>query len=293
MGLSEVAEQFKQQLDNVFDGEEPENLEYEDPVSPIEETTITEPKEAQEEIVKEAPAPTETVTTEEQPPEGGQPEQPVEEQEESPEETIQALRAQLVEAYDQMSKMLQVLKGGPIPAQQGGVQPMQPQTAPQVQQPVVQPPGPSTPQRFLSDEEYAEAMDSPEGMNNVLNKVYHNMLEQARRDMVEVQQILTDRAVTFRSHVEDFVRNNPDLALHKGVNVGVLNELHAGHPDWDFDQLFRELPKEVRKRLRLVPPTQKQAQKGNFARGTTTRKPVSQTPQRDPVSEYRKLFNDL
>ena len=252
------------------DGEEvePESTLNEDPVE----------DDAQEEQEPTPDEPTEA----KQEPEADEPKEP--EVEESSEEEDAGLRAQVTE----LSRMLAASQSG---TQDGGDSE---QEAALVPLEAVD---------FVADEEHINAvLADPAAFNKLLNDVRQSAFEEARRIMTTelpaVMRPLVATQVTMERMTTEFYTSNEDLHDIADYVQIVANDLSAKNPDWRYDQLYKVLGPEVRKRLKMPEKPAGKASKASTVKkrgrpafaGRTPARSSNDTPK---LTETEKLVQGV
>ena len=113
--------------------------------------------------------------------------------------------------------------------------------------------------QFVDQNTFEEATSSAEGLNALLTTVVNTAAqegerrgyERAIRETPALVEKLTEKTVSVREAVHDFLTENPDLVpVRKFVGL-MTNELRAKNPDWPVEKLFNEAGKVVREKLKL------------------------------------------
>tara|TARA_R110000824_G_scaffold77767_4_gene196585 strand:- start:7070 stop:7990 length:921 start_codon:yes stop_codon:yes gene_type:complete len=102
-----------------------------------------------------------------------------------------------------------------------------------------------------SDDDYEKAMSDPKEMNALMNKVYDSAITYMTQSVPQLVGHMVTQQTSMRNLVDDFYKTNEDLVPMKSYVGFVANELAAKNPSWEYDQLFGEVAKEVRKRVNI------------------------------------------
>ena len=128
-----------------------------------------------------------------------------------------------------------------------------PQAQPQTQ------PADGQPPNFLDGVTIDDLLESPEKLNGVLLAVANHARESAThvaaervlRSVPELVMGYISRHTVMTNLVNDFYRENQDLANVKQTVAAVANDVHAKNPDWGPEKVFKETAKATRKLLGL------------------------------------------
>ncbi len=123
----------------------------------------------------------------------------------------------------------------------------------------ITPPAAATAHDFLAGVDIDEVLSSADGLNKLLQNVYNKSLEDARklaaeqilRNLPEVVTGYVNQHIQLTETVNDFYRQNPDLAQVKRTVAAVANEVAAGNPGFKLDEVFAEAAKRTRQMLGL------------------------------------------
>jgi len=191
---------------------------------------------------------------------------------------------------------LEEVTGERIALSQNGAPPSEPE------------PTPSGDHNFLEGLDIDDVLQSPEDLNNLLNKVYTRALNDAKT--LAAEQIMSTLPRTIATHyaqqtaqtklVENFYNENKDLAYVKKTVAAVANDIATNHPDYTLDQVFNEAATRTRKMLGLrktspqmenTPPTttQRPAFAGQRSSGNRVRVPELT----GIAAEVSELISDL
>ena len=157
----------------------------------------------------------------------------------------------------------------PQPAQPVAPKPEEkpPETPPETP-PVETPPAPPAalePADFLGELSIDDVIDSKEKFNDLLNMVRRGAIETAEKRVYE--KVLTsipelimgyvNRKATVDSLVGEFFKANEDLKSVRKTVAAISNDVHAEHPDWTIQDVFKEAGVRTRKVLGMPAPKPK------------------------------------
>ena len=282
-GVKTVTEQIDEMLN--IGVEKPEEAPVEEsPVeeSPVEESVEEEPQEEQveeeppvEEPAKEAPA-----------------EEPKEEEEEEDELTI------LKRENEALRKSIDDLSG--------------PKTEPKKEQ---DPEPESKPEPepvkldeidFIGDADVDDITYNPKELNKILNKVYAQGIDTARKTLGEgVLRSIPDivkanvaTVISLRESSERFYEDNKDLKPFKKVVSAVFEEVAAENPDKKLDEILKDVEKETRKRLELYreaikPDTKSDPKPPKLPKVKGQHRETSTKPNISPMQAEIDAMNEL
>ena len=210
--------------------------------------------------------------------------------------------AQLKEQNKALLEHIESLSGqviGGVMQPQVGQQAAAPATtpAPQPKQPDVY--QPAEPTNYLGDSSIDDLLEDPAKLNAVLNNVAQNA--QAGAQQQAVQQVLRSvpelvmgyitRHSAMNRMVDDFYRENVDLADVKQTVAAVANDVHAKNPDMSVEDVFKQSADATRKLLGMQQQALNRARpkpkKPAFAKAGGARKPAPK------VSAVQRELDDL
>jgi len=106
-------------------------------------------------------------------------------------------------------------------------------------------------EQFVSEENFEEITSSPEALNKVLSNVYNKAVENAlTRILPSVNQIVAQQ-MHVRNLVDNFYKENADLAPYKEFVGFLANQILSKNPDWAYEKVFEEVEKLARAKLKL------------------------------------------
>jgi hypothetical protein len=105
---------------------------------------------------------------------------------------------------------------------------------------------------FVTEDGYAEILQSKDGLNKVLNALYQQVRQAALQDAFPIIQQEVTRSNTVFAHTKAFYEANEDLKKHTNLVQQVFKEIVAKKPDITIENLFSEAAPEARKRLKLT-----------------------------------------
>jgi len=282
-GVKTVTEQIDEMLN--IGVEKPEEAPVEEsPVeeSPVEESVEEEPQEEQveeeppvEEPAKEAPA-----------------EEPKEEEEEEDELTI------LKRENEALRKSIDDLSGPKTESKKE--QEPEPESKPE--------PGPVKLDEidFIGDADVDDITYNPKELNKILNKVYAQGIDTARKTLGEgVLRSIPDivkanvaTVISLRESSERFYEDNKDLKPFKKVVSAVFEEVAAENPDKKLDEILKDVEKETRKRLELYreaikPDTKSDPKPPKLQKVKGQHRETSTKPNISPMQAEIDAMNEL
>jgi len=220
---------FEGSRDTSTEAEEPKEEVVEEPVEekPLAEESVEEPVELEEPIVDE-------------PVDSENPVEPVE-----PEEDKDSIINELRNRINELE----------------GTKPTEPEPEPEVK---VDPdakykPITVDPQDFVGELDLDDIYNDKEEFNSLLNKVYIEGVNSARKTVVEeVLRAIPDIVRTninvmseLKQTSEQFYKDNPDLSPFKKVVAVVFEDIAAQNPDKPYTEMLGKVAAETRKRLEL------------------------------------------
>lgn len=111
--------------------------------------------------------------------------------------------------------------------------------------------GPVTVRDYVTEENLQSVLTDPKEFNKVLQAAVADAVETtAKRNPALIQRIVAFQTQLSTKMAEYYTKNKDLLGFDKPTEH-VMNALASDHPDWTMDKLFVELPKEVRKYLKL------------------------------------------
>jgi len=227
--ISNMLNTFEGSRDTSTEAEEPKEEVVEEPVEekPLAEESVEEPVELEEPIVDE-------------PVDSENPVEPVE-----PEEDKDSIINELRNRINELE----------------GTKPTEPEPEPEVK---VDPdakykPITVDPQDFVGELDLDDIYNDKEEFNSLLNKVYIEGVNSARKTVVEeVLRAIPDIVRTninvmseLKQTSEQFYKDNPDLSPFKKVVAVVFEDIAAQNPDKPYTEMLGKVAAETRKRLEL------------------------------------------
>ncbi len=137
----------------------------------------------------------------------------------------------------------------------------------------------------ISDDELEEAITSPTKLKEVLTKVQAAAVEKTLRSVLPLVNETVLRQLQIKTLVDNFYRENEDLAPYKEFVGFVANVVAGEHPDWTYDKVLAETAKIARQKLLLE---RESANKRKTKKRSPVRKPQSarqQQPQLDKLEQ--------
>jgi len=110
---------------------------------------------------------------------------------------------------------------------------------------------PGEPMDFIGDEDLDDILADKDKFNGVLTKIVTTSMENILRSMPQVVNAQVKQQQTFQTYVDEFYKENEDLAPVRKTVGAVANEVHSEHPDWKLNQIFEETAARTRKMLGL------------------------------------------
>jgi hypothetical protein len=262
-----MADAMEQELSEMFD----DVIEAIPESEPVEEPEAVEPEVA-EELADESESELERV--EEEPEavvedqETQQVEEVVEEQpdaddvagaddvDDQPVDDSAALREQnaaLLERIESLSG--QVIGGVMQPATQAA----EPKEVSQAQAPALVPTTPAAVQNYLENTSIDDLLENPDKFNAVLNNVaqrsqaagVQEAVQQVLRSVPELVMGYITRHSAMNRMVDDFYKENSDLADVKQTVAAVANDVHSKNPGLGVEEVFKQSAEATRKLLGL------------------------------------------
>jgi hypothetical protein len=211
------------------------------------------------------------------------------------EDELSSLKSQnqaLLEHVERISgQLLNGVKFPTIPATEQPQQSSQPSGA--------QPPMPGGVPNFLGEITVDELLEDPAKLNLVLARVAQAAQDQAvnlasqqtLRSIPELVIGYITRHTAMNRLVDEFYKENTDLASVKQTVAAVANTVHSENPDWTLEKVFGETADRTRKLLGLRKQAQAQVKpqtkKPAFAKNRGARR---EDPQ---IGGIQKEINDL
>lgn len=117
-------------------------------------------------------------------------------------------------------------------------------------------PAPAAPAEPVSDfnltqEEYEQAINSPEGFAKVMGKIQKDARMAVLREIPGVVERQVNEQLGLKMAVQGFYDANKDLVPYRAVVGLKVKELEMTHPEWTYSDIFKVLGKEVRDYLRI------------------------------------------
>ncbi|MBT7082507.1 MAG: hypothetical protein HN929_13780, partial [Chloroflexi bacterium] len=152
---------------------------------------------------------------------------------------------------------------------------------------------------YLGETSIDDLLEDPSKLNAVLNNVAQNAQKGAQQQAV--QQVLRSvpelvmgyitRHYAMNRMVDDFYRENVDLADVKQTVAAVANDVHAKNPDLGVDDVFKQSAEATRKLLGMkkeaTTAVKRKPKKPAFAKAGGARKPAPK------ISAVQSEINDL
>lgn len=112
---------------------------------------------------------------------------------------------------------------------------------------------------FIGDVDVREVTEDKDGLNKLLNKVFVQGIETARKTLGEgvlrqIPDIVKHNVVTMtalKKASDKFYEDNEDLKPFKKVVGAVFEEVASENSDWTYEKVMEETGTEARKRLEL------------------------------------------
>lgn len=156
------------------------------------------------------------------------------------------------------------------------------------------------PRDFIGDEDIDELISDKDKLNNLLNTVYSQGIENARKlisehvllSIPEIVRTNVSVMEDLRKTSEKFYDENRDLAPFKKVVASVFEELASKNPDKKYQDILNDVATESRKRLELVKAAQKSTPAPRLPqkKGTAT-KPAGK-PQTSSLADEIAAMNE-
>jgi hypothetical protein len=157
------------------------------------------------------------------------------------------------------------------------------------------------PRDFIGDEDIDELISDKDKLNNLLNTVYSQGIENARKlisehvllSIPEIVRTNVSVMEDLRKTSEKFYDENKDLAPFKKVVASVFEELASKNPDKKYQDILDDVATESRKRLELVKAAQKSTPAPRLPqkKGTAT-KPAGK-PQTSSLADEIAAMNEI
>ncbi len=137
---------------------------------------------------------------------------------------------------------------------------------------------------FVSRDEHADILRTPEGMNNAFTKVFNTAYAAALQAMTPIVQKQVSYQVNLQGGIREFLNNNKDIAQMKPYIDLVLKRSLGAHPEWNIEQHFDALGPAVRKSIGRGEPVatkpipvkvEQKVKKANVARAPKGTRPVA------------------
>jgi len=260
--------------------EEPEP-DVEEPTEDVVEEADTEPVEEPEQAEDEIAEVTEPV------------EEPDEVEPEPEFDELAALREQNEALLAHVESLSGQVVGGAVSTA------VKPQEQPAAPEPTAVAATPDEVMNFLENVSVDDLLDDPTQFNNVLNNVakqsqqraVQSAVQQVLRSVPELVMGYITRHSAMNRMVDDFYRENSDLANVKQTVAAVANDIHAKNPELGVDEVFKQSAAQTRKLLGLKRQAQTAARrkpaKPAFAKAGGARQ---KAPAVDPI---QREINDL
>lgn len=224
---------------------------------PSEEPPVEEPPE--EETPSEEP-PAEEPPVEEPP--AAAPEEPPAEEEPS-EETREELLERIKKLTERVEELTVLEPVSPAPAEEPPKEPSTPVATPK--KPPTEPTEEIEDIDFLGDATIDDVLDNKEAFNKLLNSVVAQASGAAQKKAYEkvllsVPDLVLghiNRQSVISKMVSDFYEANEDLIPVKRTVGAIANTVHAEHPDWQLEEVFKESAIRTRAVLGLKKRTEK------------------------------------
>ena len=252
----------------------------EEPVekSVVEEAVVTEESDetipavvedaSPEEVPPEEVPPVEEAPVEE-PPAEVPPEPPVEEVPE--EETREELLARIGLLQNRVEEL--TVLPGEVPSVLPVVEASVPEVTPPVQPVVPEVPAVPTTIDFLGEATIDDVLDSKEKLNELLNQVVARASGIAERGahekvLLSIPNLVLghiNRQTTLTKMVDTFYEVNKDLVPVRKTVGAVANNIHAEHPDWEIEAVFKEAAVKTREVLGMKKSVARQVVEADMA----------------------------
>lgn len=154
---------------------------------------------------------------------------------------------------------------------------------------------------FIGDLELDDLLDTKEGLNNLLNKVYQAGVEaSARSVMRRVPEVINSRIERHQSLnqiAEGFYRDNPDLANMKRTVALVAQEIVNNEPEIPMSQLLERAGVQTRSMLGIRRPrrdntaSRSGSRNPGFVNGSGARQPRQSDNRTEVEKEIDELLN--
>jgi len=173
---------------------------------------------------------------------------------------------------------------------------VEPRKEPEAVKPPVAPAAPTptpTPDvlPFVSEEEFGKALESPQALNTLLNKVHNQSVQSYMRAMPGLVNRQVAQASMLTRMRDAFYEANKDLKPYQDFVALVTSEIHAKNPEMRWDKLFEEAATETRKRLPHLVKTQPQTPSEKPS--TATKPPGTRKPTAKKSPEEKELADLL
>lgn len=147
---------------------------------------------------------------------------------------------------------------------------------------------------FIGNEDLYELTSNKDKLNALLNSVYTQGIEYARKITNEIPEMVrTNISIVedLRKTSEKFYDDNKDLAPFKRVVASVFEELASKNPDKKYQDILSDVATESRKRLELSGVTQKPTAPHLPKNRVTAVKPVEK-PSTSPLVDEITAMNE-
>jgi hypothetical protein len=144
-----------------------------------------------------------------------------------------------------------------------------------------------------TDDDYEKAMSDPKEMNALMNRVYDSAITYMTKSVPQLVGHMVTQQTSMRNLVDDFYKTNEDLVPMKSFVGFVANELAANNPAWEYDKLFDEVAKEVRKRVNISTKASSVETQASKQRPAFAKKPSGRQNVGLKLSELEADLSDL
>lgn len=194
-------------------------------------------------------------------------------------------RAELLRQINELSAELARTKAGGSTAVSTEGSPT-PQSTPAPATPPV-----TTASLEVTEDEFAEALTSRDGMAKLMAKVYSAAVQHTMLQLPPLVQNVTAQQIAMNNAVADFYKKNEDLAPYKDFVAHMATQVASQHPDWPEHKVIEELPKVVREKLRLNAPVKQKAVPKKPAFATPTQ--AKAAPKGERIKTFEDEINEL
>ena len=144
-----------------------------------------------------------------------------------------------------------------------------------------------------TDDDYEKAMSDPKEMNALMNRVYDSAISYMTQSVPQLVGHMVTQQNSMRNLVDDFYKTNEDLVPMKSFVGFVANELASKNPAWEYEKLFDEVAKEVRKRVNISTKASSVETQASKQRPAFAKKPSGRQNVGAKLSELEADMSDL